>query len=330
VKWGATRILEHEGSAICMSYYEGMSMKRTRGFTLIELLVVTAIIGVLISLLMPALGQAREVATSNSCLANLRQTAIACAGYQNDHKGISTPTWKLTSNAIASGTLTYRRRSDPNHSGSDTINGVPPLYAGTSSAGWTWNVYLLAYLGSADALYCPSNQVSYIKPAIAAFQQTTPGDGRGYVPLNGAYGINMNIYDGLSSGYWVRPHRMSQPSSTSYIFDFSVYGGGRAINNASTTAFFPGHFNGKFTATPHNDIKANQDTYTMATTNRHPARSINANFHDGHAQNFKIEDLYNPNLGGVNGVTAAGNTAAGDRFWGFGTETSAQMRYTSN
>ncbi|MEX0774558.1 MAG: prepilin-type N-terminal cleavage/methylation domain-containing protein [Phycisphaeraceae bacterium] len=66
-------------------------MKRlyvTRAFTLIELLVVISIIALLIALLLPALGQAREVAKTTTCASNQRQMGVQFGAYLSDNKSV--------------------------------------------------------------------------------------------------------------------------------------------------------------------------------------------------------------------------------------------------
>ena len=65
--------------------YRSSPLRRSRGFTLIELLVVIGIIGLLMSILLPTLGRAREFAKRAKCLSNLRQVGIAMTIYAHQN-----------------------------------------------------------------------------------------------------------------------------------------------------------------------------------------------------------------------------------------------------
>jgi prepilin-type N-terminal cleavage/methylation domain-containing protein/prepilin-type processing-associated H-X9-DG protein len=61
-------------------------MKRVNAFTLIELLVVVAIIAVLIAMLLPALGSAREVALQTTCGSSMNEAGKALTMYTGDNQ----------------------------------------------------------------------------------------------------------------------------------------------------------------------------------------------------------------------------------------------------
>ena len=70
---------------------KGMHRKVRAGFTLVELLVVIAIMAVLISILVPALTQAKYQAMRTQCLANVKAQHLAQYLYAQDNEGKFAP-----------------------------------------------------------------------------------------------------------------------------------------------------------------------------------------------------------------------------------------------
>jgi prepilin-type N-terminal cleavage/methylation domain-containing protein/prepilin-type processing-associated H-X9-DG protein len=123
--------------------------KRQRGFTLVELLVVIGIIALLISILLPALGRARESAARLQCLSNIRQISQATVMYVNDNKG-SFPMFNPNSGQ----SLTY----EPflwELTGGTTIAGGGKLNPGIASQGL--GPYLHLSPSNVRMLRCPSD-----------------------------------------------------------------------------------------------------------------------------------------------------------------------------
>ena len=115
-----------------MTHHPHHHQPRTRsGFTLIELLVVIAIIALLISILLPSLGAARETARTTACSSNLRQLAVSSVSYSADNKGL-----------FSTGNFDNRR-----------ANGYGPI----DSVGWVANNVLGGYCLPGKFM-CVSNQ----------------------------------------------------------------------------------------------------------------------------------------------------------------------------
>jgi len=100
-------------------------------FTLIELLVVIAIIVLLIGILLPALGSAREAGRSAVCLSNLRQFGIAFHGYAGDNDD------RLPPHSYA----------DPSLQSASGLFGAPRAWAVADVPGEPQQVFQASFLG---------------------------------------------------------------------------------------------------------------------------------------------------------------------------------------
>jgi len=60
---------------------------RRSAFTLVELLVVVAILGLLLTMLMPTLSRAKEIARQTYCMTNLKPVGMAIRLYEEDNSG---------------------------------------------------------------------------------------------------------------------------------------------------------------------------------------------------------------------------------------------------
>jgi len=114
----------------------------TRGFTLLELLVVISIIAVLIALLLPALGSARESARRVRCGSGLHQLAIAHTAYAIEHHG-ELPPGQVLDDADAFGAILTR------------FTGLADLPRLRHYRGHGAMVHL-GYAPQPEVLYCPS------------------------------------------------------------------------------------------------------------------------------------------------------------------------------
>lgn len=102
------------------------------GFTLIELLVVIAIIAILISLLLPAVQQAREAARRTQCSNRLKQLGLALHNYHDVH-----------------GVFPAGYYSWPTSNGSGPASALIDPLTWDGGPGWGWGTALLPFIDQA-------------------------------------------------------------------------------------------------------------------------------------------------------------------------------------
>jgi len=250
----------------------GLDMKRV-GFTLVELLVVIAVVTILVAVALPVIRAVKQRARAVVCKSNLKQLSVALTVYENEN-----------------GTF-------PN--GFDDLShgqvGAPGDYPGTASRdkkGWWWFHFLAGTLGKnvekGTVFWCPSRNIK--EPFV----------------LCGNYGVNRSVckdapgITGIMGSEFVgTPLSLDQiphPVRTLLMIDsgYSLISW-RGVTNADiqpfenpmrTGAFYiPGlAMNKKRTISPGFELDA--------LNGRHPNRTVNVAFADGHSARLRADDLF--------------------------------------
>lgn len=257
---------------------------KARCFTLVELLVVIAIIALLVAVLAPFLQQSKQQAQAVLCGSNIKQLLMSFALYDTQNE-----------------TLPYGL-----YTGMDPCNPMSPEdYPGDSTYDrmGQWWFQFIGGLNWEDknkitVLYCPSKRLT--KPSINENI------------LCGNYGVNQSICKSTWSitgrsnwpdftGTPLSYNNIQQPSSTLLLVDsgYSLITWWHACDNPpfilgdfyiEETAYVPGLWiNSTRTLRPGQERDA--------IKGRHPNKTVNVGFVDGHVSRVKADELFVERMG---------------------------------
>jgi prepilin-type processing-associated H-X9-DG protein len=251
---------------------------RRIAFTLVELVVAIAIVVLLLTILMASLQTARRQGKAALCGSNIKQLALGLIAYEAENE---TFPYALDSTATES---------------------PPGGYAGNIAhdrAGWWWFNHITDYsrkdASGSSIIWCPSKQIK-----IGRLRDNV---------LCGNYGVNQAICKSSSGrnihaefiGTPLQSTDISQPGQTLLLVDsgYSMINWWHAADSPPVvlgnstiedTAYIPGLWINKKRA-----LWPGQEE--DAVNGRHPNRTVNVGFADGHVERTKADNLHVEKVG---------------------------------
>jgi prepilin-type N-terminal cleavage/methylation domain-containing protein/prepilin-type processing-associated H-X9-DG protein len=256
-----------------------LRLHRLVGFTLIELLVVIAIIALLVAILLPTLASAKAAARSSQCLSNLRQVGIGVATYTTDNKGDFLGIYTPPSGNIWSAALQR----------TGYLPGIKRITVKCVDNRYTTHTY-----DNVAMMECPGDVMeSYMLGGGASFYSGVPYNSFTHHYVRSSYDFNFDVGDRLEAFWWYggfdgtaykfdQPNvRGAQPANIPLVMDNRLYD---MIANVIPAFYYD---SGGGYVRPYTDTGDWLDISNNAPLMhafRHPGKTANVVFMDGHAQ----------------------------------------------
>lgn len=213
---------------------------RSEGFTLIELLVVVAIITLLIAILIPSLGKARDRAKVTSCASNLKQIYYGCEAYASDN-GDKYPDLYVTLGyhpyRVAPG-MTYGTSSLPE------IYGLPAVLDGLNKIGGNGfddRIGPSYFVSRSKAWICPAHAPT--EQALLNTYQTAPNNNYALYKMDQRTAFKSN-----AGTVWVQDLHMYKPADSAVLGSTTYMNANLRKNAAGKADYIYPHKNNGYKA----------------------------------------------------------------------------------